>query len=153
MKTELRGVTAPEGQSPSAQKGRISLLAPEKECTDRKCPFHGGITVKEELFTGKIVKKDLNRSATIEWEKSRYVPKYERYEVRRKRLRVHNPACLDAQVGDIVRAAKTRPLSKTKHHVIIQKIGSVAEAPSIDAARERKAKSAKNQHAGPGEEL
>lgn len=119
----------------------LGAKAPNKECTDQKCPFHGKITVKEEIFTGKVVKKDLNRSATIKWEKSSYVPKYERYEVRRKRLRVHNPACLDAQVGDIVVAAKTRPLSKTKHHVIIQKTGKAIQVSAPDVGEERKTKS------------
>lgn len=119
----------------------LGVKAPQKECTDKKCPFHGEITVKEELFTGKVVKKDLNRSATIEWEKSSYVPKYERYEVRRKRLRVHNPACIDTQIGDVVLAAKTRPLSKTKHHVIIQKVGKVVEVLATDVGEQRKSKS------------
>ncbi|HLC71242.1 MAG TPA: 30S ribosomal protein S17 [Candidatus Nanoarchaeia archaeon] len=118
----------------------LGAKSPEKECTDKKCPFHGEITVKEESFTGKVVKKDINRSATIEWEKSSYVPKYERYEVRRRRLRVHNPACINAQLGDIVIAAKTRPLSKTKHHVIIQKTGSVVEVQAVDVAAEKKTK-------------
>ena len=94
--------------------------APKEECTDQKCPYHGQINVKNELLTGKVVKKDTNKSATIEWEKSYYVPKYERYEIRRSTLRVHNPACLNAQVGDQVLVAKTRPLSKTKNHVIIK---------------------------------
>jgi hypothetical protein len=48
------------------------------------------------------------------------VAKYERYEMRRSRLRAHNPPCLDAQVGQEVLVVKTRPLSKTKNHVIIQ---------------------------------
>ncbi len=121
----------------------LGFKAPEKGCLDKKCPFHGEITVKEESFTGKVVRKDINRSATIEWEKSSYVPKYERYEVRRRRLRVHNPACINAQPGDVVIAAKTRPLSKTKHHVIIQKIGSVVEVQSVDVAAERKTKPVK----------
>ncbi len=118
----------------------LGVKVPHKECTDKKCPFHGEITVKEELFTGKVVKKDLNRSATIEWEKSNYVPKYERYEVRRKRLRVHNPSCIDAQIGEVVLAAKTRPLSKTKHHVIIQKVGKVVEVVATDVGEQRKTK-------------
>ncbi len=87
---------------------------------DPKCPFTGGLAVKKELLQGKVIKKDTNRSATIEWFRPYYVPKYERYEVRRSRVRVHNPPALDAQVGQTVLVAKTRPLSKTKHHVIIQ---------------------------------
>ncbi len=98
----------------------LGVKAPHKECTDKKCPFHGEITVKKELFTGRIIKKDINHSATIEWFRPNYIPKYERYELKRSRLRVHNPACLNAEVGQEVLVAKTRPLSKTKTHVIIQ---------------------------------
>ncbi len=102
------------------QHSVLGVAAPAKSCTDKKCPFHGGLTVKPEQLQGKVVKKDTNRSATVEWHKSSYVPKYERYEIRRYTLRVHNPMCLDAQLGDEVVAVKTRPLSKTKDHVIIQ---------------------------------
>ena len=104
------------------KKEIFGVPAPTKECTDRHCPFHGQIGVKKELFRGIVIKKDLNRSATIEWSRSVYVPKYERYEKKRSRLRVHNPVCLDAEVGDKVVVARTRPLSKTKNHVIIQKL-------------------------------
>ncbi len=137
MKTELLGVKAPQ-----------------QNCTDQKCPFHGKISVKEEVFTGKVVKKDLNRSATIEWEKSSYLPKYERYEVRRKRLHAHNPACINAQAGDLVVVAKTRPLSKTKHHVIIQKTGKALEIKATDVGEERKSRASRksaSEPAGKGE--
>ena len=97
----------------------LGFKAPRKDCTDAKCPFHGSLAVKGELFTGKVVKKDVNHSATIVWSHLYHIPKYERYEMRRARLRVHNPSCIDAQVGDEVIAARTRPISKTKHHVII----------------------------------
>ncbi|PIN76405.1 30S ribosomal protein S17 [Candidatus Woesearchaeota archaeon CG10_big_fil_rev_8_21_14_0_10_36_11] len=98
--------------------------APQKECTDRNCPFHGQLAVKNELFKGKVVKKDMNRSATIELLRSHSVPKYERYEVRRSRMRVHNPPCLDVEIGHSVLVARTRPISKTKNHVIIQVLES-----------------------------
>ena len=82
----------------------LGVTAPAKDCTDKKCPFHGEIAVKKEFFTGKIVKRDTNRSATIEWFRSVYIPKYERYEVRRSKMRVHNPPCVDAQIGEEVLA-------------------------------------------------
>ncbi len=93
--------------------------APPKECTDRKCPFHSDLPVQNERLTGTVIKKDIHHSATIEWLRTRYVKKYERFELRRSRLRVHNPPCLDAQIGQQVLVARTRPLSKTKHHAII----------------------------------
>ena len=98
----------------------LGAKAPKKTCTDQKCPFHGQLNVKNELSKGVVVKKDANHSATIEWKRSHYVPKYERYEIRVSRLRVHNPPCIDAKIGDEVVAAKTRPMSKTKNHVIIK---------------------------------
>lgn len=102
------------------KKEIFGAKAPEKTCTDEKCPFHGMISVKNELFTGKIVKKDINRSATIEWNRPCYVPKYERYQFKRSRMRVHNPACIEGQLDQTVLVARTRPLSKTKNHVIIK---------------------------------
>ncbi len=102
------------------RKELFGIKAPAKECSDKKCPFHGELNVKKEFFTGKVIKKDINHSATIEWFRSTYLHKYERYALERSRLRVHNPACINAEIGQEVLAAKTRPLSKTKHHVIIQ---------------------------------
>ena len=101
----------------------FGVKAPTKTCTDIKCPYHGEINVKMELFKGKIVKKDINRSATMEWFRSRPVKKYERVELRRSKMRVHNPACINAEIGDEVIVAKTRPLSKTINHTIIGVLG------------------------------
>ena len=105
-----------------ARKQVLGWNAPLGACEDRKCPFHGELLVKKELFQGVVVKKDSNRSSTIEWNQSKYIPKYERYTLLRSRLRVHNPACINAQIGEEVVAARTKPLSKTKHHVIIGKV-------------------------------
>lgn len=101
------------------KKEILGFKAPKKVCTDKKCPFHGELNVKKVLFVGTVVKKDAHRSATIGWSRPYYLPKYERYEIRKSRLRVHNPSCLDAHIGEKVTVARTRPLSKTKNHVII----------------------------------
>ena len=100
----------------------MNIAVPKKACTDKKCPFHGTIGLKSESYTGKIIRKDSNRSATIEWNRQNYIPKYERYEKRRSRLRVHNPDCIGAEIGDVVHVRKTRPLSKTKNFVIVEKV-------------------------------
>lgn len=92
------------------------------ECNDPKCPFHGRVKTRGRTFKGIITKCDVHRTATVQWQRSYYLPKYERFETRRTRLHVHNPMCINAQVGDEVIVAETRPLSKTKHFVIIKKI-------------------------------
>ncbi|MBT6774553.1 30S ribosomal protein S17 [Candidatus Woesearchaeota archaeon] len=118
----------------------LGVKAPKNTCTDKKCPFHGQINVKSELFKGKVIKKDINRSATIEWTRPYFVPKFERYEVRRSRMRVHNPGCIDAGIGQNVLVAKTRPLSKNKNHVIIKIIEDENETQKKTVTKKVKAK-------------
>ena len=112
MKHEIFGISAPKVAAP---------------ITDKKDPFYGEIAVKKEFIRGKVIKKDTNRSATIEWMRSLYVPKYERYEIRRSRLHVHNPESVHAEVGQLVLVARSRPLSKTKHHIILKVLEQVTE--------------------------
>ncbi len=92
----------------------------DSKYSDKKCPFTSSLPVKKELLRGIVVKRDTNHSATIEWTRIKSVPKYERFEVVRNKLRVHNPPIIDAQIGNMVVVARTRPLSKTKNHVIIK---------------------------------
>lgn len=102
----------------------IDVKPPKQKCEDKKCPFHGSLKVHGRQFTGIIIKADAHRSATIEFERSYFVPKYERNEKRRTRIRAHNPSCVDAKKGDKVIIAECKPISKTKGFVIIEKIGT-----------------------------
>ncbi|MBI2545578.1 30S ribosomal protein S17 [Candidatus Woesearchaeota archaeon] len=101
----------------------IKVQPPKESCTDKKCPFHGSLKVRGQSFTGVVVAADVHKSATVEWGRRIFIPKYERYEKRRSRIRVHNPSCIAAKIGDLVRIHECRPLSKTKHFVVVQKIG------------------------------
>ena len=100
----------------------INVKSPKDVCDDAKCPFHGHIKVRGRIFTGEVVAKDLHKSATVIWYRKQYIPKYERSEKRKTKIRVHNPPCINAQVNDMVKIIETRPLSKTKHFVIIEKV-------------------------------
>jgi small subunit ribosomal protein S17 len=101
----------------------IKVKAPKERCSDQNCPFHGRIIVRGMAFDGIVVKKNVHRTATVEWSRRYFIPKYERYEKRRTKLSVHNPACIDAKIGDKVKIMETRPLSKTKHFVIVENLG------------------------------
>lgn len=101
----------------------IKVKLPKQSCEDKKCPFHGNLKIRGRLFTGTVINTDAHKSATIEFERSYYVPKYERHEKRKTQLRVHNPSCIDAKKGDKVKVSECRPLSKTKKFIIIEKIG------------------------------
>ena len=100
----------------------IGIETPRKECKDRKCPFHGKLTVKGRSVRGWIIRLSSTRTGTIQWQRAYYIQKYERYEKRRSRLHVHLPACLNINVGDKVKAVQTRPISKTKNFVVVEVI-------------------------------
>ena len=98
----------------------IEVNIPNQECNDKKCPFHGDLKLHGRIFFGDVTKVDTNRSATIEFLHFYYLPKYERYERRITRLKVHNPPCINAKIGDKVRIIETRKISKTKNFVIVE---------------------------------
>jgi small subunit ribosomal protein S17 len=118
----------------------------ENTCTDKKCPFHGSTRLRGLVLEGTIVKTDTHRSATFEKERRLYVRKFERYEKRKTRLHVHNPPCINAKKGDHVRIMECKPLSKTKHFVIIKNIGhDILFAQKEEALEESKVRSKRKE--------
>ena len=92
----------------------------KKECSDKHCPFHGSIKVRGRVFNGRVIKTSMRKTAIVEWQRTVLVPKYERFEKKRSRIKVHNPECINAKKGDFVKVAECRPISKTKSFVIIE---------------------------------
>ncbi|RLJ04827.1 MAG: 30S ribosomal protein S17 [Candidatus Aenigmatarchaeota archaeon] len=95
---------------------------PEKTCNDKTCPWHGHLKVRGRVFIAKVVNDKNRASIVVEWPYTKFVHKYERYEKRKTKITVHNPKCIDAKKGDYVKIAECRPISKTKHFVVIEKI-------------------------------
>ncbi len=95
------------------------LKPPEKACNDRKCPWHGNVSVRGSLFIGKVVKAKLHSTAVVEKEYLVWIRKFKRYERRRSKIHVHNPPCINAKEGDTVLISETRPLSKSISFVIL----------------------------------
>jgi small subunit ribosomal protein S17 len=109
-------------QKKEIRKIGLEVVPPTESCTDPICPFHGtGLHLRGKVFTGKVLKSKMHKTAVIEWEWRTYNSKYERYEKKRTRIKAHNPLCINAVEGDIVKIHETRPISKTKHFVIIEK--------------------------------
>ena len=101
------------------KKTEIKTKESETNCDDKHCPVHGSLSVRGRVLEGTVVSSKVPKSATIEFERIRIIPKYERYEKRKTKVRVHNPPCINAKEGDLVNAAECRPISKTKKFVII----------------------------------
>lgn len=104
---------------------RLSRLPkpPKKRCEDKKCPFHGRVSIRKQMIEGTVVSAKMQRTVIVLREYVHYVPKYMRYERRRSRIPAHNPPCINAKVGDRVRVASCRPLSKTVKFVVVERLG------------------------------
>jgi small subunit ribosomal protein S17 len=90
------------------------------ECTDRFCPIHGESKVHGRVLEATVVSAKAHKTAKVDKVRSFYLTKFERYERRHTKLLVHNPPCINAKPGDEVRIMESRPLSKTKHFIIIE---------------------------------
>ena len=93
------------------------------ECTDKKCPIHGEISVRGNVFTGTVISAKPSKTVVVERPIVKFVPKYERYTKSKSRITAHNPECIDAKEDDVVKIGETRKLSKTKSFVVIKIIG------------------------------
>lgn len=100
----------------------IEAERPEKECKDAKCPWHGKISLRGRVFTGKIVKKGSAKTVTVRWGFHQFLPKYERYERRNTSVSAYLPECIAVSKGDTVKIAECRPISKTKSFMVIERL-------------------------------
>ncbi|HHF55551.1 MAG TPA: 30S ribosomal protein S17 [Thermoplasmatales archaeon] len=99
----------------------IEVEEPKERCDDPNCPFHGHLKVRGIILRGRVVSTAMQKTVVVERERLHYVPKYERYEKRTSRYKAHLPPCIKVEKGDEVIIMECRPLSKTKHFVVVGK--------------------------------
>ena len=91
------------------------------------CPFYGDLPVRGQVIEGEVVSTDMAKTVVVEREYDVNVPKYDRLMKRRSRIPAHVPGVLrPLSVGDTVKIAETRPLSKTKSHVVVEVVADEA---------------------------
>ena len=98
----------------------LDVKPPSTECKDAFCPFHGTLPVRGQVITGKVVSDRMEGSVVVGREYLHYIKKYNRYEKRSSSIHAHNPPCISAKEGDRVKIAECRPISKTKHFVVVE---------------------------------
>ena len=82
----------------------LNVQEPETTCDDPNCPFHGTLPVRGQVLEGVVVSNKAERTITVERSYYKFIRKYERYEKRKSKINV----------------AECRPLSKTKHFVLVE---------------------------------
>ena len=98
----------------------LDVAEPETTCDDANCPFHGELSVRGGTLEGTVASTDMEKTVIVEREYDVFVPKYDRYMKRRSKVPAHLSPCVEVDEGDTVRIAETRPLSKTKAHVVVE---------------------------------
>ncbi|MCA9486389.1 30S ribosomal protein S17 [Candidatus Woesearchaeota archaeon] len=93
---------------------------PEEKTDDVHCPHFGSISVRGKVFEGVVSSDSMQKTVKVEWENTTKSTKYNRYLKTRTCVAAHNPDSIKAQKGDKVLIGETRPISKTKHFVVIK---------------------------------
>lgn len=98
-------------------------------CNDKSCPIHGSLRVRGRTFKGVVIKK-FHKRIVIQFDRTVYIRKFERYKKTKTKVHARLPDCLEKEVniGDIVKIQECRPLSKIIHFVFIEKLKDKEDA-------------------------
>ena len=77
--------------------------------------------LKGKMFTGKVVSMGSIKTVIVTVSSFRRHPLYKKAVRTTKRFSVHNES-LPLQIGDTVRIREVKPISKTKHFIIMEKV-------------------------------
>ena len=84
------------------------------------------ISTRGRTFEGFVTKKFPKR-VVVEFERTVFVRKYERFYKKKTRLHARLPDNIEAEVGDYIKVKECRPLSKIIHFMVIEKIKNAGE--------------------------
>lgn len=107
--------------------GIPNVEPPQKTCDDIHCPFHGNLPVRGRIMEGVVTGTNMYKTISFQQDFLSLVKKYSRYERRKSRKLAHLPSCISVNIGDTVKVAECRPLSKNVSNVVI----AVTKAESV----------------------
>lgn len=83
------------------------------------------ISTRGRIFQGTVIRKFPKR-ITIISERTIKIPKFERFMKKTTKIHARLPDEMAHQIniGDLVRVQECRPLSKTIHHLVVEKVRS-----------------------------
>jgi small subunit ribosomal protein S17 len=125
----------------------VEVKPPGEECGSSSCAWHGTVSIRGRVLRGVVRHAKSKNTAMVEWGYHKFIPKYERYERRKTRVTAHNPDCIKAKEGDVVVIGECRPLSKTKHFIILAKLAEGQyDIKGEDLAKSREEKRAEKEN-------
>ncbi|OGV44236.1 MAG: 30S ribosomal protein S17 [Legionellales bacterium RIFCSPHIGHO2_12_FULL_42_9] len=73
------------------------------------------------VITGKVISDKMNKTIVVLVERTVTHPKYKKIMRLRSKIYAHDEH-EDCKIGDIVKVRESRPISKTKNWVLIEKV-------------------------------
>ena len=98
----------------------LKVTAPETECADVHCPFHGKLSIRGKLFSGKVTSAKARQTITLQKESPVYFSKFRRYARSKHIIHAHVPECINVESGNNVVTAECRPISKSVSYVVVE---------------------------------
>lgn len=80
-------------------------------------------SLRGRVFVGTVTSNKMHKTIVVEWNRKIKVPKYDRYQIKKKKIAAHLPENITANVGDMVKIMESRPISKTKSFVVVENLG------------------------------
>jgi small subunit ribosomal protein S17 len=77
--------------------------------------------IKGKIFTGEVVSAKTPKTVIVAIISMHRHPLYKKAVRKTRRFAVHNES-LTLAVGDTVRIQETKPISKTKHFIVLEKV-------------------------------
>lgn len=74
----------------------------------------------KKTLVGKVVSDKMTKTVVVLVEQKFRHAKYRKVIIRHKKFKAHNEMT-DIKVGDMVKIEETRPLSKDKHFIVVEK--------------------------------
>jgi len=75
----------------------------------------------KKTLIGKVVSTKMTKTVVVLVERKFRHAVYHKVIIRHKKFKAHNEK-LNLQLGDVVKIQETRPISKDKHFVVIEKL-------------------------------
>ena len=88
----------------------------------KNCPFHGQLRHQKRQYHGKVMRKFAQNSVDIFRRKTKYSKKYGMIYSKRglsTSVKAYLPPCIKCDIGQLVKYANCRPLSRTKTAVVV----------------------------------
>jgi small subunit ribosomal protein S17 len=76
------------------------------------------ISLRGRTFEGTVISDKMDKTVTVEWERTKLLRKYERTLKARTKVKAHNE--VGAKTGDRVLIQESRPISKSKKFVVVK---------------------------------